>query len=90
VVAEPEIIVGVMSPSSEEDDGGRKWFAYRKIPSLQHYVVLSQKRRELLVHSRAGELWHERFATAGETIEFGDPPVRLAIDDLYTLTDIAA
>jgi Uma2 family endonuclease len=90
VVAEPTIIVEVMSPSSEYDDGGRKWFAYRKIPSLRHYVVLSQKRRELLVHSRAGQLWHERFAMAGETIELDDPPVRLAIDDLYALTDIAA
>jgi Uma2 family endonuclease len=90
VVAEPKIIAEVMSPSSEEDDGVRKWFAYRKIPSLQHYIVLSQKKRELVVHSRAGELWHERFATAGDPIELDDPPVRLAIDDLYALTDVAA
>ena len=90
MVAEPAIIVEVMSPSSEYDDGGRKWFAYRKIPSLKHYFVLSQKKRELLVHSRAGELWHERFVTGGGAIELTDPPLRLAIDDLYALTDIAA
>ena len=89
VVAEPSIIVEIMSPSSEYDDGGRKWFAYRKIPSLRHYLVLSQVKRVVLVHSRAGELWHERFLTEG-AIELDDPPLRLAIDDLYALTDIAA
>ncbi len=88
VVAEPAIIVEIMSPSG--DDGGRKWFAYRKIPSLKHYFVLSQSKQELLVHSRVGELWHERFVTAGGAIELADPPLRLAIDDLYALTDIAA
>ncbi len=89
VVAEPTIIIEVMSPSSEYDDGGRKWFAYRKIPSLRHYLVLSQKERVVLVHSRAGELWHERFVGAG-TFELDDPPLRLSIDDLYALTDVAA
>ena len=33
VVAEPTIIVEVMSPSSEADDTHRKWFSYRKIPA---------------------------------------------------------
>ena len=41
------------------------------------------------VHSRAGDLWRERFLSAG-TIELDDPPVRLAIDELYAATDIAA
>ncbi len=88
MVAEPTIIVEVMSATG--DDGGRKWFAYRKIPSLKHYFVLSQKKRELLVHSRAGELWHERFVTEGGAIELADPPLRVAVDDLYALTDIPA
>jgi hypothetical protein len=35
VIAEPVIIVAVMSPSSEADDAGGKWFSYRKIPSLR-------------------------------------------------------
>ncbi|MGH6904337.1 MAG: hypothetical protein ACREIR_16515, partial [Geminicoccaceae bacterium] len=68
---------------------GRKWFSYRKIPSLKHYLVLSQDERAAQVHSRSGDLWRERFVSAG-TIELADPTVRLDIDAIYAATDIAA
>jgi Uma2 family endonuclease len=87
VVAEPAVIVEVMSPSSEVDDTGRKWFSYRKIPSLKHYLVLSQDERVIQVHSRAGELWRERFVSSG-ALELDDPPVRLEIDAVYAGTDL--
>ena len=89
VIAEPVIIVEVMSPSSEADDAGRKWFSYRKIPSLRHCLVLSHDQRVVQVHSRAGELWRERFVSSG-AIELDDPPVRLDVDAIYAGTDIAA
>jgi Uma2 family endonuclease len=89
VIAEPVIIVEVMSPSSEADDAGRKWFSYRKIPSLKHYLVLSQDERAVQLHSRAGDLWRERFVSAGR-VELDDPPVRLDIDAIHAATDIAA
>jgi Uma2 family endonuclease len=88
-VAEPTIIVEVMSPKSEADDTGRKWQAYQKISSLRHYILLSQDQRLANVHSRAGDLWRERFLSAG-IVDLDDPPVRLAIEDLYAATDIAA
>lgn len=87
VVAEPVVIVEVMSPSSEGDDTGRKWFSYRKISSLRHYLVLSQDERVIQVHSRAGELWRERFVSSG-TLELDDPPVRLAIEAVYAGTGL--
>jgi Uma2 family endonuclease len=89
VIAEPTIIVEVMSPSTEVDDTGRKWFSYRKILSLKHYLLLSQDERVVLVHSRAGELWRERFVSAG-MLELDDPPLRLDIEALYAGTDLAA
>jgi Uma2 family endonuclease len=89
VIAEPVIIVEVMSPSSEADDAGRKWFSYRKIPSLKHYLVLSQDERVAQVHSRAGDLWRERFISAG-AIELDDPDVRIEVEAIYAGTDIAA
>ena len=71
-----------MSPWSETDDTQRKWFSYRKIASLRHYLVVAQDRREVLVHSRAGDLWRERFVSEG-SIDLDDPPLALALDDLY-------
>jgi Uma2 family endonuclease len=89
VVTEPTIIVEVMSPKSEADDTGRKWQAYQKIPSLRHYILLSQDQRLVNLHSRAGDLWRERFLSAG-AIELDDPPVHLEIDAIYAATDLAA
>ena len=73
----------------ETDDTQREWFSYRKIPSLKHYLVVAQDRRVVQVHSRAGELWRERFVASG-VLELDDPPVRLELDGLYAKTDVAA
>lgn len=89
VVAEPTIIVEVMSPSSEADDTLRKWFSYRKIPGLKHYLVLSQDRRLVQIHSRAGDLWRERFVSEG-AIELDDPPLGVEVAALYAATEVAA
>jgi Uma2 family endonuclease len=89
VIAEPVIIVEVISPSSEQNDTGLRWLAYRTIPSLRHYLVLSQDQRLVQIHSRAGDIWRERFLSAG-AVELDEPPVRLEIDALYAATDLAA
>jgi len=89
VIAEPVIIVEVMSPGSEADDAGRKWLAYRKIPSLRHYLVLAQDRHLVHVHSRAGDIWRERFVSEA-AFELDDPSLRLEVDALYVATDLAA
>jgi Uma2 family endonuclease len=88
-VAEPVIIVEVMSPSSEADDTLRKWFSYRKIASLKHYLVIAQDRRLIQIHSRAGDLWRERFVSEG-AIEADDPLLRVEVAALYAATDVAA
>ena len=89
VVADPTIIVEVMSPSSESDDTHRKWFSYRKIPSLRHYLVVAQDQRLVQAHSRTGDVWRERFVSDG-AIELADPPLRLELADLYLATALAA
>jgi Uma2 family endonuclease len=89
VVTEPTIIVEVMWPSSEADDTLRKWFSYRKIASLKQYLVLAQDRRLVQIHSRAGDLWRERFVSEG-VIELDDPPLRMEFAGLYAATEMAA
>jgi Uma2 family endonuclease len=87
-VAEPAVIVEVMSPSSEADDTLRKWFSYREIASLKHYLVIAQDRRLVQIHSRAGDLWRERFVSEG-AIELDEPPLRVEIAALYAATEVA-
>ena len=89
MIAAPVIIVEVMSPSSEANDTGLRWLAYRKIPNLKHYLVLSQDQRLVHIHSPAGDIWRERFLGAG-ALELDEPPVRLELAALYAATDLAA
>jgi Uma2 family endonuclease len=89
VIAMPAIIVEVMSPSSASDDHGLKWLSYRKLASLRHYLVVAQDQRLVHLHSRAGDIWRERFISAG-SITLDDPPVTLELDGIYAATDVAA
>jgi hypothetical protein len=51
--------------------------------------VLAQDRCLVQIHSRAGDIWRERFVSAG-TIELDDPDLRLDVAALYAQTDLAA
>jgi Uma2 family endonuclease len=62
----PSILVEVTSDSSEEYDTGTKLDAYRTIPSLREYIIVSHRERRITVHGRPehGE-WATRVAIAG-------------------------
>ena len=48
----PQVIVEILSPSTESCDRGKKFEHYRKIDSLQEYVIISQDRMLLECFSR--------------------------------------
>lgn len=55
----PVLIVEVLSPSTTNYDHGRKWESYRGIPSLQHYLLVTQDRARVEQYTRHGEhFWH--------------------------------
>jgi len=51
-VANPAVVVEVLSPSTEAFDRGDKFAAYRLVPSLRHYVLVSQDRPQVEVFTR--------------------------------------
>ncbi len=54
---QPVLIAEVLSPSTEDYDRGRKWAAYRRLPSLHHYLLLAQDRILVELYSRRGDGW---------------------------------
>ncbi|MFT3881689.1 MAG: Uma2 family endonuclease [Gemmatales bacterium] len=48
----PIVIVEVLSPSTATFDRGSKFFAYRQMPSLQDYILVSQDRVLIEHHAR--------------------------------------
>jgi Uma2 family endonuclease len=54
-VINPRLVVEVLSPSTERNDRGEKFTRYRKLESLQEYVMVSQDRPEVEVYFRGEE-----------------------------------
>ena len=81
----PIIIVEVLSPSTQKKDREIKLTAYKRIPSLKHYLLVSQER--VLVHhfKRIDETGWEFFdySWRRETIEFDSPKFSLSVGDMY-------
>ncbi len=55
VLLNPVVLVEVLSDSTEAYDRGKKFEHYRTIPSLQHYILISQDRHSIDCFSRSDE-----------------------------------
>ena len=65
-ITNPQLIVEVLSPSTEQDDRGDKWQHYQLIPSLQEYVLVSQSHPRVEHYRRiAAGGWEYHDATEG-------------------------
>lgn len=53
-VADPVIIVEVLSPSTRGLDAGLKLSGYFSLPSLRHYLLVDAVGRRVILHSRTG------------------------------------
>lgn len=63
----PVLIVEIVSPTTALRDRVQKWEAYRRIPSLRHYLMVEQDRRLVELHTRKGDIvFEERFIETGE------------------------
>jgi len=82
---EPSLVVEVLSPSTERIDRSEKLFAYRRVPSLQEYVLVSQDRFQLEIYRRqTGDVWtHEIFTNADDEIHFTSVTLTLSLQDIY-------
>ncbi len=80
----PRILVEVTSDSSEEYDTSTKLEAYRTIPSLLEYVVVSHRERRITVHGRGEDgTWTTRVAIAGGAVPVPSLETELRVDAIY-------
>jgi Uma2 family endonuclease len=81
----PEVIVEVLSDTTERYDRGDKWLAYRTIPSLTDYVLVATKSRELdHYHRLADGSWTLRTLQREATCTLGNGAV-MDLAKLYRL-----
>jgi Uma2 family endonuclease len=83
VLANPSILVEVLSSSTETYDRGEKWEAYQRLASLTDYLLVAQRsvRVEHYRRERDGS-WRYRELGAGDTVTF-ENGAALAIDSVY-------
>lgn len=85
----PRIVVEVTSDSSEEYDTGTKLEAYRTIPTLREYVVVSHRERRITVHGRPeGGDWSTRVAISGGRVAVESLGFALVVNDVYRASAI--
>jgi Uma2 family endonuclease len=63
----PKVIVEVLSPSTEGTDRREKFIHYRRIPTLEEYIVIGQDTPEVTIHRRGTE-WTPTALTALEAV----------------------
>jgi len=81
----PKVIVEVLSPSTADYDRGGKFTHYRKLPSLEEYVLISQD-RPLVEHyiRQAHDEWLLSERTSIEdTIDLPSIQCRLPLAEIY-------
>jgi Uma2 family endonuclease len=80
----PQVIVEVLSPSTEANDRDEKFAAYRTIDSFKEYVLVSQE--EVLVEHFVREpddSWTKTELRAGEELELSSLNCKIQVDEIY-------
>ncbi|GCE50566.1 Uma2 family endonuclease [Thermosporothrix hazakensis] len=85
-IRSPELIVEVLSPSTEKFDRTEKFERYKKSETFNTYILVHQDRVEVEVYTRQKN-WEPEIYTAGSIkIDFLD--LEIDIDELYTDVDL--
>ena len=79
----PQVIVEVLSASTEQVDRREKWLNYRQLDSLREYVLIDQERQWAEVFHRGAEGWLHEICQAGETLSLQSLDLQLAMDEIY-------
>jgi Uma2 family endonuclease len=80
----PTVLVEVLSDSTERYDRGEKFEHYKKLPSLQQYVLVAHAERRVEVWTRgAGDAWTCQSAREGERAHLASVGASVDVRELY-------
>lgn len=83
VVGQPKLVIEVLSDSTERDDRSDKFYAYRRLPSLEEYVLVAQDTLRVEVYRRETGWDLEVYATAESGFALRSIGVSLTVLDVY-------
>ena len=84
IVDSPTLIIEVLSPSTEGIDRREKLRAYRTLPSLKEYALVSQDECKLELYRRRGDIgWDIITFEPGDMVELASVELALPIAEVY-------
>lgn len=84
VIANPQLIVEVLSDSTERFDRGDEFAGYRSLPSLVDYLLVAQTRMRIEHYERQADgNWLLREFGAGMRMRLRSVEGELDVDDIY-------
>lgn len=90
LIETPRLIVEVLSISTEATDRREKLLAYRSLPSLLEYVLVSQEAPRIEVHRRQGDIgWEVVILSPGDAVEFASVELRTDFAAIYEESGLA-
>ena len=78
----PVIVVEVLSSRTQAVDTSDKLADYFRVPSIQHYLIVSARRREVIHHQRDGAGIVSRVANLG-SIRLDPPGIVIDVAEVY-------
>jgi Uma2 family endonuclease len=79
----PKLIIEVLSESTERVDKREKFFAYTSIASLDEYVLVSQRSREITSFRRANDWKAEKPSGAKASVTIASLRLKLPLSAIY-------
>lgn len=80
----PTVLIEVLSPSTEAYDRGEKFAHYRRIESLQEYLLVSQTQPRIERYTRQGNLWIlEEFSGVSAVVPILSANCSLPLTEVY-------
>ncbi|MCQ8117944.1 Uma2 family endonuclease [Methylomonas rosea] len=80
--SQPKLIIEVLSDATERYDRAEKFHRYRKLPSLEEYVLIAQDTQRVECYSR-DEQWDLRLYREGEQVLLQSIGLELAVAEIY-------
>jgi Uma2 family endonuclease len=79
----PTLLIGVLSPSTEQYDRSKKFESYRALNSLQEYALIAQDRWHIERYVRQGVWMFSEVSELDASLEFASIGCTLVFADIY-------
>ena len=84
----PQILIEVLSPTTERIDRREKLWSYIQIETLQEYVLVSQEKREVTLYRRANNWSPEVLKSPADVLALDSLKVNLPLAAIYEAVDL--